>query len=436
VSSGPLIAIVGRQNVGKSTLVNRLVGRREAIAHDMPGVTRDRLELEGSWRGRSFRLVDTAGYLRKAGGLEALAAEQAERATGSADLIVLVVDVHAGITQEDADLARRLRRASTPVLVVANKADGPTDASDVAALHRLGLGAPFPVSALHSRNIGDLLDRLLELLPDAPAVSDPALEPRFAVVGRPNVGKSSLFNRLLGSDRSVVSEISGTTRDSVDSMVSWPDHDPVRFVDTAGMRRGTKVRGVEYYSVLRAQEAIARSHVSVVVLDALDGFTVEDKKIANLVMDQGKGILFAANKWDLVEDKDRTFKRLEDEIALYAKATVLRTSAVRGQGVLRLPPLLLDLHSRWSTRASTSAVNEVIQTAQQERPTPRQAGNLHYATQVSTAPPSFVIFCGARAPAPTYQRYLENRLRRTFHLEGVPIRLTFRPKARRGRADR
>jgi GTP-binding protein len=433
---GPAIAIVGRQNVGKSTLVNRLVGRREAIADDMPGVTRDRLELEGSWRGRSFRLIDTAGYLRKAGGLEALAAEQTERATAAADLILLIVDVHAGITQEDADLARRLRRVPIPVLVVANKADGPTDLSDVASLYRLGLGEPFPVSALHGRNIGDLLDRLLELLPDAPPVADPALEPRFAIVGRPNVGKSSLFNRLLGSERSVVSEVSGTTRDSVDSMVTWPDHDPVRFVDTAGMRRGTKVRGVEYYSVLRAQEAIARSHVSVVVLDALDGFTVEDKKIANLVMDEGRAVLFAANKWDLVEDKDRTFKRLEDEVALYARATVLRTSAVRGQGVHRLPPLLLDLHSRWSTRATTSAVNEVIQTAQQERPTPRQTGNLHYVTQVSTAPPSFVLFCGARPPAPTYQRYLENRLRRAFHLEGVPIRLTFRPKTRRGRTDR
>jgi GTP-binding protein len=431
-----VIAIVGRQNVGKSTLVNRLVGRREAIAHDMPGVTRDRLELEGSWRGRSFRVVDTAGYLRKAGGLEALAAEQADRATSTADLIVLVVDVRAGIMQEDADLAHRLRRASTPVLVVANKADAPSDMSDVAALHRLGLGEPFAVSALHSRDIGDLLDRLLELLPDAPAVADPALEPRFTIVGRPNVGKSSVFNKLLGTERSVVSEVSGTTRDSVDSMVTWPDHEPVRFVDTAGMRRGTKVRGVEYYSVLRAQEAIARSHVSVVVLDALDGFTVEDKKIANLVMDEGKAVLFAANKWDLVEDKDRTFKRLEDEIALYARATVLRTSALRGQGVHRLPPLLLDLHSRWSTRASTSAVNDVIQTAQRERPTPRQTGNLHYATQVSTAPPSFVIFCGARPPAPTYQRYLENRLRGAFHLEGVPIRLRFRPKGSRSRPGR
>jgi GTP-binding protein len=436
VSDAPAIAIVGRQNVGKSTLVNRLVGRREAIAHDMPGVTRDRLDLEGSWRGRSFRVIDTAGYLRRAGGVEAAAARQADRALADADLIVLVVDVHAGITQEDAELARRLRRARTPVLVVANKADASGDVADVADMHRLGLGEPFPVSALHGRGTGDLLDRLLELLPDAPAVDDPALEPRFAIVGRPNVGKSSLFNRLVGSERSVVSEVAGTTRDSVDSLVTWPGHEPVRFVDTAGMRKGTKVRGVEYYSVVRAQDAIARAHVAVVVLDAVDGLTVEDKKIANLVMDAGRAVLFAANKWDLVDDKDRVFKRLEDEVTLYARATVLRTSATRGRGVHRLPPLLLDLHARWSTRAPTSAVNEVIQSAQRERPTPRQTGNLHYATQVATAPPRFVIFTGARPPAPTYQRYLENRLRGAFRLEGVPIRMTFRPRRRPDGAGR
>jgi GTP-binding protein len=430
MSDTPAIAVVGRQNVGKSTLVNRLVGRRAAIAHGQPGVTRDRLELEGSWRGRAFRIVDTAGYVRRAADIETLAAEQADRATRDADVVVLVVDVHTGITQEDADLARRLRRATVPVMLVANKADGPADTADVASLHRLGLGEPVPVSALHGQGVGELLDGLLTLLPEAPAVEDPLLEPRFAIVGRPNVGKSSLFNRLLGADRSVVSEVAGTTRDSVDSIVTWPGHDPVRFVDTAGMRRGTKVRGVEYYSVLRAHEAIASAHVSVVVLDATDGMTVEDKKIANLVMDEGKGILFAANKWDLVEEKDRTFKRLEDEVALYAKGSLLRTSALRGHGVHRLPPLVLDLHSRWNTRAATSVVNDVIQAAQRERPTPRQTGNLHYATQVSTAPPTFVIFCGARPPAPTYQRYVENRLRKELRLNGVPIRLRFRPKRR------
>ena len=433
MSELPQVAIVGRQNVGKSTLVNRLYGRRAAIAHDQPGVTRDRLELDVTWRGRSFRVVDTAGYLHRAGGVEALAAAQAEHAVASADLIVLVVDVHAGITEEDAQLARRLRASPVPVLLVGNKADSPSDLADVAALHRLGLGAPFPVSALHGEGTGDLLDRVLDLLPEAPRAPDPLLEPRFAIVGRPNVGKSSLFNRLLGSDRSVVSEVAGTTRDAVDSLVTWPGHGPVRFVDTAGMRRGTKVRGIEYYSVVRARAAIEAAHVAVLVLDASDGFSVEDKKIANVVTDAGRGLLIAANKWDLVEEKDRTFKRLANEVQLYANATVMRTSASRGQGVHRLPPLLIDLHTRWTSRASTSTVNDIVQTAQRERPTPQRTGNLHYATQVATGPPSFVVFGGAQPPNATYQRYLENRLRRELGLDGVPIRLRFRPRRRRPR---
>jgi len=433
MSELPQVAVVGRQNVGKSTLVNRLYGRRAAIAHDQPGVTRDRLELDATWRGRSFRLVDTAGYLHRAGGVEALAARQAEHAVANADLIVLVVDVHTGITEEDAQLARRLRTSPVPVLLVGNKADSPSDVADIAALHRLGLGAPFPVSALHGEGTGDLLDRVLDLLPEAPRAPDPLLEPRFAIVGRPNVGKSSLFNRLLGSERSVVSEVAGTTRDAVDSLVTWPGHGPVRFVDTAGMRRGTKVRGIEYYSVVRARAAIEAAHVAVLVLDASDGFSVEDKKIANVVTDAGRGLLIAANKWDLVEEKDRTFKRLANEVQLYANATVMRTSASRGQGVHRLPPLLIDLHTRWTSRASTSTVNDIVQTAQRERPTPQRTGNLHYATQVATGPPSFVVFGGAQPPNATYQRYLENRLRRELDLDGVPIRLRFRPRRRRPR---
>jgi GTP-binding protein len=426
----PQIAIVGRQNVGKSTLVNRMFGKRAAIAHGQPGVTRDRIELEATWRGRRFGLVDTAGYLHRATGVEALAAAQAERSIGAADLVVLVVDVHAGITEEDGALARRLRTSAAPVLVVANKADGPADDADVTALYRLGLGEPFAVSALHGQGIGDLMDRLLELLPDAPDATEQVSEPRFAIVGRPNVGKSTLFNRLVGSDRSVVSEVAGTTRDSVDSLVTWPELGTVRFIDTAGMRRGTKVRGVEYYSVLRAHDAIEAAHVAVLVLEAPEGLSTEDKKIANLVMDAGRGLMLAANMGDLVEDKDRWFKRLQDEVQLYARATVLRTSATRGQGVHRLGPLLLDLHARWSSRATTSQVNEIVQDAQRERPTPLRTGTLHYATQVSTAPPSFVIFGGARPPNPTYQRYLENRLRRELRLDGVPIRLRFRARSR------
>jgi len=427
----PRVAIVGRQNVGKSTLVNRLFGRRQAIAHGTPGVTRDRLELEATWRGRTFGVVDTAGYIEKASGIEAEAERQAEQAVEEADLIVLVVDAQAGITEADAHLARGLRRVTTPVLLVANKADSPNDDADVAALHRLGLGEPFAVSALHGQGTGDLLDRIVDLLPERSERVPDRSEPRFAIVGRPNVGKSSLFNRLLGEDRSVVSEIAGTTRDSIDSVVEWPALGPVRFVDTAGMRRGSSVRGVEYYSFLRASDAIDRSHVVVLVLDAADGFTTEDKKIASRVMEAGRAFLVVANKWDLVEDKDARYKDLQRILVPFANASAVRVSALSGRGVHRLPPLLLDLHARWSFRATTSTVNTIVQQAQAERPTPRSTGTLHYATQVATGPPTLVIFGGARAPDPSYRRFLENRLRRELALDGVPVKLTFRARGRR-----
>jgi GTP-binding protein len=414
--------------------VNRLFGRRETIAHETPGVTRDRVEVRASWRGRRFDLIDTGGYASAARGIDRLVTEQAERATAQADLVLLVVDNQAGVTDEDARLAGKLRRSTTPVLLVANKVDSAREEADVAELYSLGLGEPMPVSALHGRGAGDLLDRVVQLLPTAPEAEDEAArEPRFALVGRPNVGKSSLFNALVGEERSVVFEEAGTTRDSVDAVIRWPDG-PVRFVDTAGMRRATKVRGIEYYSFVRASKAIDRADVAVLVIDASEGFTTEDKKIAVRVMEAGRGLLIAANKWDLVEEKDRTFKRFQEEVVVFANATAVRTSAIRGQGVNRLPPLLMDLHARWGLRVATSAVNEVLQQAQAERPTPRTAGTLHYATQVASGPPTFVIFGGARAPDPGYQRYLENRLRRTFGFAGVPIRLTFRPRKRgRGR---
>lgn len=430
----PKVAVIGRQNVGKSTLVNRLFGRRETISDEMPGVTRDRVEVETTWRDRRFALIDTGGYTRVARGIESLVADQADRAATEADLILLIVDAQAGVTEEDASLAKRLRRATVPVLLVANKVDGEREEADVAALYTLGLGEPLPVSALHGRGAGDLLDHLVQLLPEPSQVEgseedDTLPEPKFALVGRPNVGKSSIFNTLVGEERSVVFEEAGTTRDSVDALLEWPDG-PVRFVDTAGMRRQTRVTGIEYYSFVRATRAIERADVAVVVIEAPEGFTAEDKKIVVRVLDAGRGLLIAANKWDLVEEKDRTFKLLSEEATLFANATIMRTSATRGQGVHRLPPLLMDLHRRWAHRVSTAKVNEVLQEAQRQLPTPRNAGNLHYATQVGSGPPSFVIFGGSREPDPSYQRYLENRLRRTFDYDGVPIRLTFRPRTR------
>jgi GTP-binding protein len=430
----PRVAIIGRQNVGKSTLVNRLFGRRETIAHGMPGVTRDRIELEVSWRGRRFGLVDTAGHVTGARGIEAATAKQAERAAAEADLVLLVVDAQAGIQEEDGALARRLRRVTIPVLLVANKVDTVKEESEAAAFHRLGLGDPFPVSGLHGRATGDLLDRIVALLPDAPASHDlPLEEPRFAIVGRPNVGKSSLFNRLVGEERSVVFEEAGTTRDAVDAVVEWPNG-PVRFVDTAGMRRQTRVKGVEYFSFVRATEAIERAHVAMLVIDATQGFTVEDKKIANRVMEAGRGFVLVANKWDLVEEKDKTYKDLNETLGVFAHARAVRTSALNGRGVQRLAPILLDLHTRWNLRVPTAKVNEVIQQAQRERPTARDAGTLHYATQVSAGPPSFVIFGGAREPDAGYRRYLENRLRKEFGFQGVPLQIRFRARKNTGRS--
>jgi GTP-binding protein len=426
----PVVALVGRQNVGKSTLANRLLGRREAIAHQMPGVTRDRVELQATWRGRSFVIVDTGGYLRRASGIEALVSRQAQDAADQADVVLLVVDGQTGVGDEDAELARRLRRERAPVVVVVNKVDAERDEAEAAAFARLGLGDPLPVSALHGRRAGDLLDRIVELLPPARGGADDLREdvPSFALVGRPNVGKSSLFNRLVGQERSVVFEEAGTTRDAVDAVVAW-EGGPVRFVDTAGLRRVGKARAVEFYSFLRAERAIERAHVALLVLDASDGFTAEDRRIAAKVIEAGRGLLVVANKWDLVEDRDRAFRSLSDDLVPFARAEVLRVSALRGTGVSRLPDALLRVHDRWTTRVPTSDVNRVIEAAQGERPAPRRV-RYRYATQVSARPPTFVLF-GGGAPEPSYQRFLENRLRRSFGLDGVPIRLRFRPKRAR-----
>ncbi len=416
---------MGRQNVGKSTLVNRLFGRRETIADEMPGVTRDRVELDASWGGRDFRLVDTGGFLHGAKGIDALVSKQAERAAGSADLILFVVDAKTGPVEDDAMLARRLRRATVPVILVANKVDSDTDEPATAAFHALGLGEPVAVSALHGRGSGELLDRLIEVLPegrDAPEPEGP--EPRFALVGRPNVGKSSLFNRLVGEERSVVFEEAGTTRDSVDAVVTWPSG-PVRFVDTAGFRRPATVQGVEYYSFLRAERAIERAGVAVLILDAAEGLTGEDKRIAARVMEAGRGLVVVANKWDLVEERDRAFKELTELLVPFARSPVLRASALTGTGVHRLPAALLQVHERWARRAPTASVNQALRAAVDERPPPAGA-RFRYATQVTTAPPTFVLF-GADEPDGAYRRFLEGRLRRAFGLDGVPLRLRFRP---------
>ena len=427
----PRVAIVGRQNVGKSTLVNRMFGGRESIAHETPGVTRDRVEVEVEWLGRRFSVMDTGGYVERAGGIEALVAEQAARAAEDADLVLLVVDGQTGPQEEDALLARRLRRATVPVLLVVNKADSDALELEAPVFHSLGLGEPIAVSALHGRAAGELLDHVIDLLPEQPASEGEAPEPRFALVGRPKVGKSSLFNRLVGGERAVVYPEAGTTRDAVDEIVEW-DGKAVRFVDTAGLRRRGRMQGLDYYGLVRALRALDRADVALLVLDATDGLTADDKHVASRVIESGRGLAIAANKWDLVppEDRDPLFKELGEIVGPFARPHLVRTSAVSGVGVGRLPNLLLRTHERWSTRVATAEANKVLQEAQDRRPPRRGTARYRYGTQVSAGPPSFVLF-GGPPPDPGYKRFLENRLREAFGFEGVPIRLSFRARGRR-----
>jgi GTP-binding protein len=439
----PTVAIVGRQNVGKSTLLNRLLGAREAIADALPGVTRDRLERAVSWRGRTFLAVDTGGFVHRPRGIDEAVARQADRALTEADLVLLVVDATVGIQEEDAALAARVRRSPVPVVVVANKVDSDAQESLVGELYGLGLGEPVPVSALHGRGAGELLDRVVALLPpeEHEAHGEPEADHRppvegdgvkgapeavFGIVGRPNVGKSSLFNRLVGEDRSVVYEEAGTTRDAVDAVVRW-DGRPVRFVDTAGFRRPSRARGVEYYGYVRTVQAIDRSHVSALVVAADEGVTTEDRRIAARVAEAGRGLVVVANKWDLIPRGERAerFEAMRERVALFPGVPVLRTAALTGAGVGKVPHALMVIHDGWLRRAPTAEVNRVLQRAQADHSPPRATGRIRYGSQVAAGPPRFVLFSVGRVPT-GYARYLENRFREAFGLGGVPIRFTFR----------
>jgi GTPase len=419
------VVVVGRPNVGKSTLVNRLVGKRRAIAHETAGVTRDRLEVPASWGGRTFLLVDTGGFVRRPRGFEEQIVRQAVKASESADLILLVVDASTGIVEEDAALARELRKAPRPVLVVANKVDSESQEALAAEFHGLGLGDPAAVSALHGRGTSELLDRVVDLLPRGtePQVED---EVRFCLVGRPNVGKSSLFNRLVREERAVVHETPGTTRDSIDSILRVDGRD-LRFVDTAGLRPMVKTKDVEYYSLVRALRAIDEAHVALAVVDASEGVTGDDKRVAARVVEAGRGLVVALNKWDLVpgEERQDRFLGLKEALEVFPGTPVLRTSALTRLGVGKLTPSLLEVHGAWIKRVPTAEVNKVLEAAIASNPPPRRTGRLHYATQVSAGPPTFVLF-GGRPPDPSYRRYLEHALRRAFGFDGVPVRLSFR----------
>jgi GTP-binding protein len=431
----PRVAVIGRQNVGKSTLANRLLGRREAIAHETAGVTRDRLELPVEWRGKRFLVIDTGGLMSRPRGVEAEVVKHALLAVEGADLLLLVVDVSSGITAEDADLGRKLRRSPVPVLVVANKVDSEAQAPLAAEFFGLGLGEPISVSALHGRGTGELLDRIVDLIPEH-AGPTPREEARFAIAGRPNVGKSSLFNRLVREERVVVHHEAGTTRDAVDSVVE-ADGRRVRFVDTAGFRRPGKTEGVDYYGLVRSLRAIDSADVVLLVVDASEGLTGEDKRVAARVTEAGRGLVAVLNKWDLVPSGERAerFDELTRRLRVFPGTPVLKTSALTGSGVGRLVPGLFAVHDAWVKHVPTAEVNRVIQGATAAHPPPARGGLIRYGTQVSTGPPTFVLF-GAADPGGSYRRYLEGKLRSAFDLRGTPVRLLFRRGRGAGRETR
>jgi GTP-binding protein len=434
----PVVAIVGRPNVGKSTLVNRFVGRRDAIVEEKPGVTRDRKMLEADWNGRSFTVVDTGGWLASTSGpgAEPLARQisgQAEQAMRDADVILMVVDVNVGITEDDAQVARILQRADTPVLLVVNKADDDRRENESWGFSRLGLGTPHPVSAIHGRGSGDLLDAVVDVLPPVPDEEPDDTDDGIfsvAIVGRPNVGKSTLFNRLVGDERSIVHDMPGTTRDAVDTIVETEDG-PLRFVDTAGMRRRSKIdEPTEYFSLVRALQAVDRADAALLVVDAHEGVSHQDQRLAERVDAAGTAIVIVLNKWDLLDAEGRAQAKIDvaDRLAFLSYAPVLPVSALTGKLVQKVLPALRQAEEAYHTRVPTAALNRVIREAQAAHPPPadrRHRPRVLYATQGAADPPTFTLFASHELP-PTYLRYLERKIRESFDLGPTPIKLRVR----------
>ena len=430
----PVVSVIGRPNVGKSTLFNRIIGRREAIVEERPGVTRDRKTLEAEWSGNSFLLVDTGGWMPSGTDLDEKVSAQSEKAMYDSDLLLMLVDATTGITEEDSRIASLLRRIDTNVLLVVNKVDHSGRDLDVWNFMGLGLGEPFAVSALHSRHTGDLLDRIVEMLPseadDEDVLSSLEIEddgvPGVAIVGRPNVGKSTLFNRMIGDERSVVHDMPGTTRDAIDTVVDT-DLGPVRFIDTAGMRRKARVDDdTEYYSNLRALRALDKADVALLVIDASEGVTAQDQRLAERVDGAGCPIVVLMNKWEVLdqEQKDEVMYQVSQRLHFLGESPILRISARTGQGVHRLIPALEAAIDAYETRVPTRKVNEVIQLAQSAQPGPHGARVL-YATQGAAQPPTFTLFSNKEIPA-SYMRYLERKLREAFDLGATPIRMRVR----------
>lgn len=430
----PLVAVVGRPNVGKSTLFNRIVGRREAIVEEKPGVTRDRKEVVAEWQAREFRLVDTGGWMPGGDALDEKVSKQSEKAILEADVVLFVVDVTVGITEEDSRVAQILRRNGRPVLLVANKVDDTNRESAIWDLLGLGVGDPFPVSALHGRGTGDLLESLMLEFPPEPEAdiieNEEEADKIFSVsiVGRPNVGKSTLFNRLIGDERSVVHDMPGTTRDAVDTIVETEDG-PIRFVDTAGMRRRSKVdEATEYYSLVRALQAIDRSDVALLVIDATVGVTAQDQRLAERIDAAGCPVVVLLNKWELLDAdaRDEVGYQISQRLHFIGESPVLKISALSGKGVHRLLPALSGTIEDYHRRVPTRKVNQVLRAAQAAQPGPHGARVL-YATQGATDPPTFTLFANKEIP-PSYLRYLERSLREAFDMGATPIKMRVRKR--------
>jgi GTP-binding protein len=433
----PVVAVVGRPNVGKSTLVNRILGRREAVVQDIPGVTRDRVSYEASWLGRRFFVQDTGGWEPDAKGLQLLVAEQASVAMRTADVIILVVDAVVGATAADEAAAKRLQKSGKPVFLAANKVDTERVEAEAASLWSLGLGEPHSVSAMHGRGVADLLDRVMEVLPEASAIASSGGGPRrVALVGKPNVGKSSLLNRLTGDERSVVHDVAGTTVDPVDSLIEI-DGKTWRFVDTAGLRRKVgQASGHEFYASVRTRGAIDAAEVVVVLIDSSQPLTEQDQRVLTMVIEAGRALVLAFNKWDLM-DEDRRYlldREIDMDLAQVQWAQRVNISAKTGRAVQRLVPALESALESWDARISTGRLNTFFKEIVAATPPPVRGGKqpkILFATQATARPPTFVLFTSGFLEA-GYRRFLERKLRETFGFEGSPIRINVRVREKRG----
>ncbi|MCE9516745.1 MAG: ribosome biogenesis GTPase Der [Mycobacterium sp.] len=432
----PVLAVVGRPNVGKSTLVNRILGRREAVVQDLPGVTRDRVSYDALWSGRRFMVQDTGGWEPDAKGLQQLVAEQASVAMQTADAVILVVDALVGATTGDEAAARILRRSGKPVFLAANKVDNEKGEADAAALWSLGLGEPHPISAMHGRGVADLLDEAVSALPEVSGVAAAGGGPRrVALVGKPNVGKSSLLNRLTGTQRSVVHDVAGTTVDPVDSLIEL-DGKPWRFVDTAGLRRRVgQASGHEFYASVRTHSAIDAAEVVVVLLDASEPLSEQDQRILSMVIEAGRALVIAFNKWDLV-DEDRRYlldREIDLQLGQVQWAPRVNISAMTGRAVQKLVPAMETSLASWDARISTGQLNAWLKEVVAATPPPVRGGKqprILFATQATARPPTFVLFTSGFLEA-GYRRFLERRLRETFGFEGSPIRINVRVREKR-----